>query len=317
MKKKQFNAEIIPAENLPGDLQYALSVSPDYTVRKDDSIYLQTGRKVLVFPDDPDISDILQSVTARGIRKEKPADASGLFRLLLTDDTFAPDSALYRECGTRPDKRRRVVVFRSSGLSGKDLYTMLSAIAPVEKKDIVFPTDFRTAVLIRETAGQEAEDLIDFTDVVIGSMEGEGLTGIKSGIGRDAENADGLRDSYRNALSALSVGSIYHPQGSVYVYEKQTLERIVDSIPDEMKKQIRNDFRQISAGETFSDEILETVRVFFANDLNLTAASRQLFIHRNTLNYRLDKIRKISGLDLRKFHDAVIFSIIALIPQEQ
>ena len=84
-----------------------------------------------------------------------------------------------------------------------------------------------------------------------------------------------------------------------------------------MKKQIRDEFRQIRAGETFSDEMLETVRVFFMNDLNLTAASRQLFIHRNTLNYRLDKIRKISGLDLRKFHDAVIFSVIALIPQEQ
>ena len=148
-------------------------------------------------------------------------------------------------------------------------------------------------------------------------MEGEGITGIKAGIGREAETADKLRTSYRDALNALSVGNTYHSQDSVYVYEKQTLERIVDSIPAEMKKQIRDEFRQIRAGETFSDEMLETVRVFFMNDLNLTAASRQLFIHRNTLNYRLDKIRKISGLDLRKFHDAVIFSVIALIPQEQ
>ena len=61
--------------------------------------------------------------------------------------------------------------------------------------------------------------------------------------------------------------------------------------------------------------MLETVRVFFRNDLNLTAASKQLFIHRNTLNYRLDKIRKLSGLDLRCFHDAVVFSVIMLIPQ--
>ncbi len=64
------------------------------------------------------------------------------------------------------------------------------------------------------------------------------------------------------------------------------------------------------------DELLETVRVFFRNDLNLTAASRELFVHRNTLNYRLDKIRKETGLDLRSFRDAVIFQILSGIPDE-
>ena len=317
MGKKQFNAEIIPVNDLPGDLQYALSASPDNTVRKDGFLYLQTGGNAAVFPDDPDIKDFLQSVTQRGIRKEKPVNTESLFRLLLTDNEFNPDHTLYRECGTRYDRKRCVVVFRSSGLPGKDLFTILAGIAPVDESDILFPTDYQSAVLIRETEGQEPEDLIDFTDAVIGSMEGEGIPGIKAGIGRDAEDAGKLRESYLNALNALSVGSAYHPQDSVYVYEKQTLERIVDSIPAEAKRRIRNEFRHISAGDALNDEILETVRVFFTNDLNLTAASRQLFIHRNTLNYRLDKIKKLSGLDLRKFHDAVIFSVIALIPQEQ
>ena len=67
-------------------------------------------------------------------------------------------------------------------------------------------------------------------------------------------------------------------------------------------------------GETH-DEMLETVRVFFFFFLNLTAASKQLFIHRNTLNYRLDKIKKETGLDLRSFEDAVIFRIVSAFPQ--
>ena len=62
--------------------------------------------------------------------------------------------------------------------------------------------------------------------------------------------------------------------------------------------------------------MMETVSVFFRNDLNLTAASKQLFIHRNTLNYRLDKIRKDTGLDLRHFQDAVVFRIVIEIPEE-
>ncbi len=317
MGKKLFNTEIVPVADLPGNLQYALSSSPDNTVRKDGYIYLQTGENVTVFPDDPEINIFLRSVTNRGTRKEKPVNTESLFRLLLTDNQFTPDKTLYRDCGVRYDRKRCVVVFRSAGLPGKDLFSILSAIAPVEKKDILFPTDYQSAVLIRETEGQEPEDLIDFTDAVIGSMEGEGITGIKAGIGRDAEDAGKLRESYLNALNALSIGCAYHSQGAVYVYEKQVLERIVDSIPAEAKKRLREDFSHLSAGDSLSDEILETVRVFFMNDLNLTAASRQLFIHRNTLNYRLDKIKKISGLDLRNFHDAVIFSVIALIPQEQ
>ena len=139
MKTKQINAEIIAADDLPGDLQYALSASPDYTVRKDQSIYLLTGHKVIVFPDEPDISSFLQTVTWRGGRQEKPVNATGLFRRLLTDNEFTPDAALYRECGTRADKKRCVVVFRSYGLSGKDLYTVFTSIAPIEKKRYCFP----------------------------------------------------------------------------------------------------------------------------------------------------------------------------------
>ena len=147
-------------------------------------------------------------------------------------------------------------------------------------------------------------------------MESEGITGIKAGIGREADNAENLRNSYRDAVNALFIGSVYHRQDSVYIYNRQVLERIVDSIPAETKKEIRKEYCQLNMPDSLSDEMLETVRVFFRNDLNLTAASKQLFIHRNTLNYRLDKIRKLSGLDLRCFHDAVVFAVISIIPQE-
>ena len=104
---------------------------------------------------------------------------------------------------------------------------------------------------------------------------------------------------------------------SVFMYRKQMLERIIDSIPKEKKKEIRNSFFQNQPGGCLSGELMETVQVFFQNDLNLTAASRQLFIHRNTLNYRLDKIKKIYGLDLRSFSDAAVFKVLLDIPDEQ
>ena len=89
------------------------------------------------------------------------------------------------------------------------------------------------------------------------------------------------------------------------------IERILNCIPKERAAEIRREYPNICSDDGLTDEIRETVSVFFRNDLNLTAASKQLFIHRNTLNYRLDKIRRETGLDLRSFHDAVIFRILS------
>jgi carbohydrate diacid regulator len=315
MNQKQLTAEIIPAEKLPGDLRYELSLSPDHIVRQDGYTYLSMGEKTAVFPDNPDTDALLSSLINGSKVLDRPASASGLFQRMLTDAQFTPDAELYKACRVKDKQKRSVVVFRGSGTSGKDLYTLLSQIAPVEKNDIVFPMDYQSAILIRETDRKDAEELTEFTDAVIGTMESEGITGIKAGIGREADSAEALRDSYHDALNALYIGSVYHRQDSVYQYTKQALERIVDSLPEASKEEIRKEYCQLKTSDLLSDEMLETVRVFFRNDLNLTAASKQLFIHRNTLNYRLDKIRKLSGLDLRCFHDAVVFSVIMLIPQ--
>ena len=316
MERKQLTAEIIPAEKLPGDLRYELSLSSEHIVRQDGHTYFSMGNKAAVFPDEPDTDELLLSILKGNKLQEMPDNAPALFRQLLTDVQFTPDQELYRKCGISYFQKRCVVVFRATSISGKDLFSILSQIAPVEKNDIVFPTDYQSAVLIRETGHTDSEELIEFTDAVIGTMESEGITGIKAGIGREADNAENLRNSYRDAVNALFIGSVYHRQDSVYIYNRQVLERIVDSIPAETKKEIRNEYCQLNMPDSLSDEMLETVRVFFRNDLNLTAASKQLFIHRNTLNYRLDKIRKLSGLDLRCFHDAVVFAVISIIPQE-
>ena len=316
MNQKQLTAEIIPAEKLPGDLRYELSLSPDHIVRQEGCTYLSMGENIAVFPDSPETDALLSSLVNSGKSQEKPDSATALFRRILTDAQYTPEQEMYRNYRIKNNQKRSVVVFRATSISGKDLFTILSQIAPVEKSDIIFPTDYQSAVLIRENDQREDDELIEFTEAVIGTLESEGITGIKAGIGREADTVEKLRNSYHDAVNALFIGTVYHPQDSVYIYTRQKLERIVESIPDETKKEIRKEYCQLSSSESLSDEMLETVRVFFRNDLNLTAASKQLFIHRNTLNYRLDKIRKLSGLDLRCFHDAVIFSVITLIPQD-
>ena len=315
MGRKQFQTEFIPADHLPDDLHRSLSGSHDRIQLYNGRIYLDMGQKAAVFPDDPEIRDFLYTITQnRENALSRPDNPQDLFRRILSDPCFSPDTELYQKCRVRYSVSRQAVVFRSSATLETELLSVFSAMVPVEKGDIIVPDGYQSVILIREITEHESDDLIEFTDAVIGTMEGEGITGIRAGIGREVSDASGIRSSYLDAVSALRIGETYHSTGKVYLYAKQTLERIVDSIPAEQKAQIRQEFFGRNTVELLSDEMLETIRVFFRNDLNLTAASRQLFIHRNTLNYRLDKIRKETGLDLRSFQDAAIFLILMLCP---
>ena len=161
------------------------------------------------------------------------------------------------------------------------------------------------------------DEMQEYSEAVIDSLTGEGIAGVKAGIGRETDEIYGLRNSYYEGISAISIGMRYHYRENVFLYSGQSLERILESIPDERKKEIRQEVFHRFPGYGLPDDLIETVRVFFQNDLNLTAASRQLFIHRNTLNYRLDKIKKETGLDLRSFQDAVIFRIVSDIPEDR
>ena len=229
---------------------------------------------------------------------------------------FIPDQDVLKKNRIDLNEPRRVIAFRCFVPMEKDLLSVFRDIAPMEPGDIMIPADFHTVAFIKEQKMHSKDELTDYAEAVIGTMESEGITGIKAGIGNEASGPESLRDSLREGLGAISGGMKYHSRDNVYVFEDQMLDRILDSIPRDARTEIRKSLFRSGPSGSLSDEMLETVRVFFQNDLNLTAASRQLFIHRNTLNYRLDKIKKETGLDLRSFEDAVIFRIISGIPAE-
>jgi len=317
LKTRTVSAEILATAEVPEELRQAAETSPDHLVRKDGKIYLLLGGTVISLPDDPDGNEMLYSIIRTNDRKDvtRPLNACELFRMMLTDPRFIPDQSILKKHRIDPAARRCVVVFRADIATEHDLYTLFRDIVPMEEDDTAVPVDYHTVAFIRNTTNRSVQDLTEYTYAVIGSMEDEGISGIRAGAGMEAPDLAGLRQSYLQALEALSTGIRYHGQDSVFLYAGQTLERIVDSIPPQRRKEIRDSFLHSGSAGLLSSEMLETVRVFFRNDLNLTAASKQLFIHRNTLNYRLDKIRKDTGLDLRHFQDAVIFRIIIEIPE--
>ena len=307
---KKMMTEIIGIDELPDGLRRLITISPDHCVTCDGSVYVMREQKVIILPDSQEGYDFLRLLKGRQHAPvSEPENPEELFGRLLDDPEYKPDVRTLRKCAVNAEIQRCAVLFRASHPAEKDFLLVFRDIAPLEKKDILIRSGQSDVLLIREIRDTDEEDLADYADALIGTMESEGIPGIKAGIGQPADDLYSLRNSFLQAAGALETGLQYHRNDSVFVYSRLTFERILECIPQEKQKDI---IRMVfpENAQPLTEETLETVRVFFLNDLNLTAASKQLFIHRNTLNYRLDKIKKDYGLDLRNFSDAAVFKII-------
>lgn len=299
-------------DELPEEIRVRLTDNPENIVFTDEYIYLVIGQDIYVLTND-NAGRTLAYAAKQKHRNciEKPRNSRELFGKLLNDSNYLPDSSILKLLNIRDQQKRCVTVYQSFSPMENDMSSIISLMAPVEESDSVIPIDYQTAVHIRDCENVTAEENKEFTAAVIGTMETEGIIDVYAGIGRECRNLNGLRNSFSEGKQSLNLGMKYNRKVHVFAFSDQLLERIVDSVPENEKKIIQHELFGQNAADVFSEEMLETVHVFFQNDLNLSAASKQLFIHRNTLNYRLDKIKKDFGLDLRSFKDAVIFRIIS------
>ena len=317
MENRPVQAELFLPDGLSASVRQALSGSPDRLYRENGKIYLSLGRTVLCCPDDPAGNKLAETVLRdRDAEKAAPETQEDIYRAILLDPGFSPDASVLKKHRIAVSADRCVVVFDAPASMLGTLLPVFDGIAPLENGDVTVSEGCHTVALIRDMKFQTREELKEYTEAVIGSMESEGFSGIRAGIGMKTDSIGDLRKSFLTAREALSLGIKYHGRESVHDYDGMTLERIMECIPHDRLSEIRREFLNRGDAGGMPDELLETVRVFFRNDLNLTAASRELFVHRNTLNYRLDKIRKETGLDLRSFRDAVIFQILSGIPDE-
>lgn len=181
---------------------------------------------------------------------------------------------------------------------------------PLAQDDLLVPLDNRSLLLARNLSQDDQDDLAEYAMALMDTLQNE--LGIKAeiGIGESAESLRDLPRSYQQALKAIQIGGIFHPDAPIHDHAKLVLERfMMECAPDASAKYISLLFNK-KTSRLFTDEMLETIRVFIKHDLNLTDAARDLYIHRNTLVYRLDKIQKVSGLDLRHFRDAMLFKLL-------
>jgi len=212
------------------------------------------------------------------------------------------------------DLQRCVFVIRTPKLQGDKAFEIISEAFSKNRTDFLVHMDNRTIALVKAiTDDIESDDFAQLAAAIFETVLSE--ISIKVVVGVSGCNVDItlLRNAYIEAHKALEVGLIFNPGNSVHIYNELLLERFVNQIPEDISDAFLRCVFTEEFNKLFNIEMISTVKNLFDNSLNLSEAARRLYIHRNTLVYRIDKIEKSIGLDLRNFHDAVIFRIMMML----
>ncbi|MBQ3705629.1 MAG: helix-turn-helix domain-containing protein [Clostridia bacterium] len=208
-----------------------------------------------------------------------------------------------------------VVVMRAEEKPARPLTEILREIAPLEENDLLAEDGAGRALMIK--AGKDPEEIAEFALALIDTLEGEGGLRLKAGVSGVHHAPEEWPAGYREALEALEIGDRFHPRAQVQLYGHQLLERMTERIPTETRREMRRQIFGDHPEQILTEEVLETAEHFFAADLNLSVAAREMFVHRNTLTYRLDRIQRETGLNLRTFRDAVIFRMLTMMSEDE
>lgn len=183
-----------------------------------------------------------------------------------------------------------------------------------KSKDFVTAVDEKDIIVVKEVNEDELyEDLYKTAEVILDLFKSKDKKEIRISYGTIVTDIKDVSRSYKEARMALDVGRIFLPDHQIVAYSTLGIGRLIYQLPIPLCKMFIGEIFDGKSPDDFDDETLTTIYKFFENNLNVSETSRQLYIHRNTLVYRLDKLQKSTGLDLRVFEDAITFKIALMV----
>ena len=210
---------------------------------------------------------------------------------------------------------RRVVYIIETDRSkdGGDL-KKIKAVYGGSSQDFVTAVDEKDIILVKELSENETyEDLNKTAEVILNLLKGESDRKVHIAYGTIVGELKEVSRSYKEARMALDVGKIFFQEKNIVAYSTLGIGRLIYQLPIPLCKMFIREIFDSKSLDDFDEETLMTINKFFENNLNVSETSRQLYIHRNTLVYRLDKLQKSTGLDLRIFEDAITFKIALMV----
>ena len=191
---------------------------------------------------------------------------------------------------------------------------LLKGMFSPQMGDYITAVDENSVILIKSLKSDSSpEALAEVAETIVAMLNVEAMLNAKVAYGTVVQELKDVSKSYKEAKMALDVGKIFYEEKSIVAYDMLGIGRLIYQLPINLCRIFIDEiFRDELPGD-LDDETLMTINKFFENNLNVSETARQLFVHRNTLVYRIEKIQKSTGLDLRNFEDALTFKIALMV----
>ena len=210
--------------------------------------------------------------------------------------------------------RRVIFIIETKNEKDSSALDNVRSLLGNKARDFVTAVDEKNIIIVKEVdandgyaeLGKAAQNIYDI-------LKNDGEEDILIAYGTVVNDIKEVSKSYKEAKLALDVGKIFFGERSVIAYSALGIGRLIYQLPIPLCKMFIREIFEGKSPDDFDEETLSTINKFFENNLNVSETSRQLYIHRNTLVYRLDKLQKSTGLDLRVFEDAITFKIALMV----
>lgn len=242
-------------------------------------------------------------------------DQDNFIKNLLLDNLLLVD--IYnraKKLHIETEVKRIVYIVETQNEKDSNAYEILRTLFPPKSKDFITAVDEKNIIIVKQIKDTDThEDIMRVASTMLDMLNTEAMSRVHISVGTVIDEIKEVSKSYKEAKMALDVGKIFYSEKNIVAYSNLGIGRLIYQLPLPLCKVYIREIFGNKSPDNFDDEMLTTINKFFENNLNVSETSRQLFIHRNTLVYRLDKIQKQTGLDIRIFEDSITFKIAMMV----
>jgi len=246
---------------------------------------------------------------------EEKHDKSAFVKNIISDNILLGDIYVRaRELHFTSEAPRTVFLVRQLGVPELSAIDVVQSMYPDRQVDFVISVSEQDIALVKQLPeGVEAKELNKIASGIQEALNRE--LGVKTviGVGTVVGHVRDLARTYKEAQVAIEVGKVFDTEKSIINYENLGIGRLIYQLPTTLCEMFLQEVFKKNPIDSLDEETLYTINKFFENNLNVSETARKLFVHRNTLVYRLEKIKKLTGLDLREFDDAITFKVALMV----
>ncbi len=244
---------------------------------------------------------------------QEPENRVNVLRQIITGEI--PKEKVAEKCHQLQLKPGKFVLYviHTKGEADSVMLETLKNLFVNSYQDFMVEMDGTRTVLIKNAVDIPGDDYEQYAHAIVDNMQSEAMVNVWVGYGDPVDSFEQMHRAYKHAATALDVGIVYYGTERVFYYQRLGIGRLIYKLPADLCEMFLKEVLGENMELDLDDETLATINKLFENNLNISETARQLYIHRNTLVYRLERIERKLGLDIRSFEDAMLFKIAMMV----